>query len=189
MAARSPLRILGLSLLTMTALLSGCTTPVPGTPPAPSDDAAAATPAPPLPTVDEKAFGWEAGVGAPGTGVGTQAGASNAVSPDVPADTARMLVNITWTCATPACDLQVWAWEPGAGPGNLDPAALLNPTGRAEGPSPLSIVIEEPVPGTWQVGAFDSGASAGVAGSFVVTLVPRTPGAEAAEEEHEHVRG
>jgi hypothetical protein len=114
------------------------------------------------PRTYEVKFHWSAGVGQGEQDGSIEAGdVANGGEFLVPALKARIRATADWTCASPVCELGMTLYRPDhlAGP-------------SSKGSSSLSVDDEAPAVGTWGVGVYPRGATAGVSGTITVVVSP-----------------
>jgi hypothetical protein len=156
--------LLAPALFLSLALLAGClgnqdAAVVPAAAPEP-----AAVGAPEGPMNQTTDFGWMAAVGVPTAGQSVQVLASNADEREVGPDAHMLTAEVEWACSTPSCDLHAYLCSPDEDPTPLAPCKL-----HAMGPSPLSLMAQDPAPGRWFVWVASDGPQADVSGTFTLT--------------------
>lgn len=150
--------------LVLLALAAGCAQPAEEAAPAP--ERLSEEPEPETATSEED-FGWTAGVGVPTTGQDAQLQASNAASLDVPDDMELLTANVTWSCATPLCEMHVYLCDPEE---SLSPFAPFDGCAiHALGDSPVTLEADMPMPGDWTVVLHSDAPVLEVAGTIVMT--------------------
>jgi hypothetical protein len=118
---------------------------------------------------DTRDFAWAASVAA-GTGANVQLMATNGAHLDVDEGRSALLANVTWSCATPLCDMHVWLCSPeeiAATP--FDPTDIVNPRQCAVhevGPGPYAFEVTDPMPGEWVVTVMSDGPTVDVSGTI-----------------------
>jgi hypothetical protein len=160
----------------LTLMLAGCLSSDSSTP---QEDEIIVDETPPMEVsahVVEASFGWAAAVGVPTTGMDAQVMSTNAAAVDVPEHTARLLVEATWSCASPTCTLRGHLYDPTR-------SAVEHPTGDGS----ISIEIMDPATGEWLLGLHADSLAAQVEGTIVFTLLPA--GEATAEEPAPHHDG
>ena len=120
----------------MAATLAGCTDDAPQEPEPPE------APAEPVLQTRQSSdgFGWALSAGVPTTGMDVQILATNAVRVPVENDAQNLTVDVTWSCASPLCDMHVYLRDPAD-----------NDAGHAAAGASASFAVERPAPGDWTV--------------------------------------